>query len=198
MPPIGEVVARRVRYYRDQSGLTQQQVAERTADLGHPISRGTLAKIEAAASPDAPSELRTRVDNITLVDVLVLAAALDTSPLLLFFPLGEEERVVVTPAVSQHPQLAVEWAKGESTFTRDAVLEGYDEPVPASSAWNERQWKKNVYVIRLFDQLRPLQEAATRSQATDKDRLRLLDHLGDIEAAGYEAPIIPGVNDGER
>jgi transcriptional regulator with XRE-family HTH domain len=196
MPPIGEVVARRVRHYRDQSGLTQQQLAERTKELGHPISRGTLAKIEAASSPDAPSELRTRVENITLVDVLVLAAALDTSPLLLFLPLGEEEDVVVTPGVAMHPQLAIEWARGDETFTRQFELDG--KLTPVSAPWNGRQWRKNVHVLRLFDQLRSLQDAATGSLATDADRLRLLDHLGDIEAAGYDAPIIPGVNDGER
>ena len=97
-----------------------------------------------------------------------------------------------------HPQLAIEWAEGESTFTRMAQLEGMDEPEPVSSPWNDRQWRKNVQVMRLFRQLRPLQAAGTGSQAKDSDVLRLLDHLGDIEAAGYDAPTIPGVNDGQR
>lgn len=170
-PTLGEVVAQQLQRHRKALGLTQQEVADRTAAVGHPVSRATLAKLEVAGA--------TRTENVSLKDVLALAAALDTSPLTLFLPLGETERVAITPGLTVHPQVALEWVTGEDDL-RDAVpWSGHTEA-----------WHRNVQRLFLFRRLRELQDAARRDD-TDEAFARLAEHLTYMERAGLSVPEMP-------
>lgn len=174
-PKIGAVVAARIKRYREASGLTQGEVAERTQMLGSPLSRSTIAKVEVGG---------TRADNLPLVDLLVFAAALDVPPVLLFLPLGESETVEVTPGITVHPHLALEWLAGGEEFTRDGRAGSFDA----------LQWRRNALPVFLFQRLRELQDAV-HQDGTEGNRQRLTDHLATMEAAGLVVPTIPGVND---
>lgn len=176
---VGELIARRIRHYRQTQGLTQQAVSDRTEKLGARISRDNLAKIETAPG---------RAESLPVVDMLVLAAALDVPPVLLLLPLGEEEEVMITPGVPVHPHLALDWIVGRETFTRD----GYSAP------WDEKAFARNAQPCRAFDRLRWLQDASASAFATDDDRKRLADHVAAMEADGYSVPTIPGIHDGKR
>ncbi|MDZ7673723.1 MAG: hypothetical protein U5K30_01430 [Acidimicrobiales bacterium] len=178
-PTVGDVVARRVRALRKSQGdLKQQELADRTAALGYPMARATVAKIEAGG---------TRAQNVSLIDVLVLAAALDVAPLLLFIPLGDEDAVKLTDNLILDPQLAIDWLAGEEPLAA----------LPDNRARNIEAWHRNTLPVRLFRQLRQLQRRA-RSEGTEEAKRALEQHFGFMRDAGLMVSYLEEEQDGER
>lgn len=70
-------VAGEVRRRRKEMGWSAQDLADQCERLGHPIPRNVIANMESG-----------RRTNLPLVDVMVLAAALETYPVCLIFPVG--------------------------------------------------------------------------------------------------------------
>lgn len=132
---VTDVLAERVRRYRERARLRQEDLAARTAELGHPLSRVSLAKLEAGG---------TRATNASLVDVLVLAAALDVPPPLLVLPLGEAEEVAITSELVAHPHVVLDWWSGEETF----------------GVGNRSAWHTNAAQLRMLRGLRVRQDTA--------------------------------------
>ncbi|MFB7367142.1 transcriptional regulator [Streptomyces hydrogenans] len=85
-------VAGEVRRRRKEKRWSAQRLAERCEELGHPIPRNVIANLESG-----------RRANLPLVDVMVLAAALETYPICLIFPLGYVERTQELPFHSLIP-----------------------------------------------------------------------------------------------
>lgn len=141
---IGDVLAERVRRYRQVQGLKQEEVARRTEALGHRLGQATLAKLEAGG---------TRAAGASLVDVLVLAAALNVPPPLLFLPLGEAEGVELAPGFVVHPHIAFDWVSGDDDV-RSVV------PWPSVGAWHN-----NERPILMFRGLRKRENAVHEAQA---------------------------------
>ncbi|MEV0410151.1 helix-turn-helix transcriptional regulator [Streptomyces sp. NPDC050448] len=79
-------VASEVRRRRKEMRWSAQRLAERCEELGHPIPRNVIANLESG-----------RRANLPLVDVMVLAAALHTSPICLIFPVGYVEQTQELP-----------------------------------------------------------------------------------------------------
>lgn len=77
--------------------MTALQLSERCRDLGAPIHRSTITKIENG---------RPRFD---LGELLVLAAALDTSPVRLVYPGPYDQNVEVIPGVDATEFVAAQW-----------------------------------------------------------------------------------------
>jgi transcriptional regulator with XRE-family HTH domain len=97
-------VAAEVRRRRKELGLSAQELADACADLGHPIPRNVIANMESG-----------RRSTLPLVDVIVLAAALDTAPILLLYPLGyttEVQKLPLTDSVTTWE--ALHWFTGET------------------------------------------------------------------------------------
>ncbi|MFD9136203.1 transcriptional regulator [Streptomyces bottropensis] len=67
-------------------GWSAQDLADACEQLGHPIPRNVIANMESG-----------RRANLPLVDVMVLAAALETYPVCLIFPVGYVERTQELP-----------------------------------------------------------------------------------------------------
>lgn len=186
-PTVGEVLGRRVRLYREGLGWRQEDLAGETSKLGYPINRVTLSNIERGG---------TRAENVSLAEAMVLAAALNVPPPLLFLPLGEEDRVAITPSVKVHPHLVLDWITG-------------DEPFVYSNrrARDVKTWTKHSTPMWLFQQLRRRQEAAqeaeNQSRFAEGERaavaaerfdgaLRQLDqHLVYMEREGLRVPKMP-------
>jgi transcriptional regulator with XRE-family HTH domain len=82
---------------RKQLNLTAQQLAERTKNLGYPISRVAISKIEG----------NMRAGKFDIAELVVLAEALQTSPLKLLFPDAPDHKVEALP--------------GKPTTTLDAI-----------------------------------------------------------------------------
>jgi len=77
---IGEEIKR---LRGDRSG---QWLSDRTAELGHRVSRSTISEIETH-----------RRKSITAADLVILAAALDTAPVALVYPPPYNEDVEALP-----------------------------------------------------------------------------------------------------
>ena len=103
---FGNVVSRR----RHALKMTASELSRRTAELGYPISRGAIAKIESSL----------RSGKVDVAEVLVLAAALDMPPVLLLFPqLGTDGGAVVIPGVYTRTGDAVRWVAGQLAFPQE-------------------------------------------------------------------------------
>ncbi|WP_041299825.1 MULTISPECIES: helix-turn-helix domain-containing protein [Mycobacterium ulcerans group] len=98
-----------VGWRRKALGLTAAELSRKTAELGFPITRGTIAKIE--------SNLRS--GKIDVAEVLVLAAALDVPPLLLLFPqVASDSGSSVLPNVFTTDGESIRWVSGETSNPR--------------------------------------------------------------------------------
>jgi transcriptional regulator with XRE-family HTH domain len=147
-PTVAEVLARKVREYRDAQGLRQEDLADRCTELGWPMNRVTIAKIEAGG---------TRAENASLTEVLVLALALDVPPPLMFLPLGDGEEVTIAD-LKVHPHIALDWVAGETPISA----------LPDNFARNVEAWGGNAQKIKLFRGLRERQDAAYRAEGRVK------------------------------
>lgn len=84
---------------RLRGGRSGQWLADRTRELGYPISRTTISELENG-----------KRGHVTVAELLVLAAALDTAPALLMYPAPFGEPVDVLPdVVPLPPTSAIGW-----------------------------------------------------------------------------------------
>jgi transcriptional regulator with XRE-family HTH domain len=89
--------------------LTASELARRTAELGYPISRGAIAKIES----------NSRSGKVDVAELLVLSAALDIPPLLLLFSgFSMDGFMEVLPGVLTPDDEAARWVSGRVSFPR--------------------------------------------------------------------------------
>lgn len=103
-------VAGEVRRRRKEMGWSAQDLADRCEQLGHPIPRNVIANMESG-----------RRVNLPLVDVMVLAAALETYPVCLIFPVGYVEETQELPFEDLIPT----W-DALRHFTGEEEVPGYD------------------------------------------------------------------------
>ncbi|MFD2027341.1 helix-turn-helix domain-containing protein [Promicromonospora aerolata] len=111
-------IGERLRSARRAAGLTTQQVADRTAELGYPMARASIANLET----------RPR-EKIYLQDVTVLAAALGVSPIEVLYPLEASTVPIATPT----PVGVVRRGVLKNTSTQ--TLPGHTERTPVAAAW---------------------------------------------------------------
>jgi transcriptional regulator with XRE-family HTH domain len=98
---VGDVVAKRVRYYRKRLGWSVRQLAEECASLGAPqLTEASLGNIERG------SKGKRKPRDVTVDEVMILGYALGVPPLLLMIPLGENEPLRITSTADLHPHLA--------------------------------------------------------------------------------------------
>jgi len=151
-----------VSWRRKALKLTASDLSRRTAELGYPISRGAIAKIE--------SNLRS--GKIDIAEVLVLSAALDIPPVLLLFPnFSTDGPEQLLPGFSVRNQDAVRWMAGRMSFpqkvrTLDYSLEG--QPAPPNDGVN-------------------LIAAASLLEQVVETRISLVDHLHKVHGDAAEA-----------
>ena len=180
-----EVLAERIKAHRKRRGWSQQTLADEMTALGYPIDRVTLAKIEAG---------KTRAENASLREVLIIGAALDVPPLALFLPLGENTCVSITPNARLDPLLAFRWITGETPF-----------PVEEDGlfvAKNPAAWYEGSEVVRMFLMLYRLEDEASRAwpepdptpakqERFDLALLAVFQHRTYMRAAGQDPLWIP-------
>ncbi|WP_075237635.1 helix-turn-helix domain-containing protein [Mycobacterium colombiense] len=111
---LAKEFARTVAARRKALNLSASELARRTAELGYPITRGTIAKIES----------NSRSGKVDVAELLVLAAALDIPPvLLLFSEVVKGPPVHVLPNVRTSAWEAARWMSGLA-----ALPQPYPEP----------------------------------------------------------------------
>lgn len=96
---FGEAVARR----RRAMGFSAIQLWERTVELGYPVTRIAISKIENNA----------RAGKIDVAELLVLARALEIPPALLLHPAYPDGEVEFLPGWTTDSERVVRWIAGE-------------------------------------------------------------------------------------
>lgn len=198
-------VGREVRRLRDDVlGITATELAERCRNLGFPISRVAIAKIEA----------NSRAGKLDLSELLILARALDVSPAQLTFPDLPKGKSEMLPGVQQQSWEAIRWFSGESgPFARakgftnaDGVpVEAYmrvDLDPRADTVGVTRDWMEAALQYRrareLFrnevsesgpsDRLAALQSLMEAQRENAKALIRQMEERGmDIAEGDYDA-----------
>lgn len=99
------VIAGQVQRIRGERRMSAQQLADATAELGHPVARSVIANLESG-----------RRDTVSIAELLVLARALEVPPLLLVFPVGRERMTEVLPGKVTGTWAAAKWFTGEEPF----------------------------------------------------------------------------------
>ncbi len=104
----GEVFARRLAQVRGRKRWSQEELARRTKDIGSPISRETIAKIESGGQ---------RARNVKLEEVLALSYALGVPPLHMFVPFEADGRLrIVSRRRSVSTIIARRWLRAQDTL----------------------------------------------------------------------------------
>ncbi|MFF2727585.1 helix-turn-helix domain-containing protein [Streptomyces sp. NPDC058008] len=101
---VTATVAGEVRRRRKELRMSAQDLADRCAEIGHPIPRNVIANMESGRRATLP-----------LVDVMALAMALDTHPICLIYPVGYVDDVQQQPLDDPRPTWdAMQWFTGEA------------------------------------------------------------------------------------
>lgn len=116
---VARVIATEVRRYRNERGLTAEQLSERCAQLGAEIPRAVLANLENG-----------RRSTVTVAELLVLARALGVEPMRLIVPLGSVEEVEISPGQWIPSWDAARWISGVAHL--EGAPGGGVEVVPAA------------------------------------------------------------------
>ncbi len=95
--------------FRKEAGLTAVQLSERTRQLGYPISRVAISKIES----------NSRAGKLDVAEVAILAAALEIPPILLLYPALPDGEVPVLPGREVASSVAMTWFAGERLLPMD-------------------------------------------------------------------------------
>src|SRR5579859_4465696 len=83
---LTQVLAGEIRRHRKERGLSAQELADRCEQLGLAIPRPVLSNLENG-----------RRESVSIAELLVLAAALGVSPILLIAPLGRKPDIEILP-----------------------------------------------------------------------------------------------------
>lgn len=137
---VGREVARARDQLVDDRGrrLSAQALADRCSELGHPLDRSVIAKLEKGIR-----------QTVSVADLLVLAKALELPPLALVFPVGYEGETEVLPGRNEHPVTALRWASGEGVLP----ARGADDR-SAQAQWYKTALFKIRHLLKAEDTVR--------------------------------------------
>lgn len=120
-------IAQRVKDARNRKGMTAQELADRLKAGGLSWDRGTVTKLETG-----------RRQNVSVVEWLALARALDVAPIHLLVPLEDGGSYQVTPNESAKTARARYWIRGLVPLGRtDMRIFKTEVPVAELKAWDE-------------------------------------------------------------
>ncbi len=102
--PLLRHLSNNVRRLRRDRGLSLAEVSLRMSALGVPLGLNGLSKVE----------LGNR--DLALDELVALGAALDVAPVLLIFPLGQEQQVQLLPGSDASTWPALKWFTGQDRF----------------------------------------------------------------------------------
>lgn len=162
-------VGKRVEYFRKRNGLTVQAVADRCAAMNVPLDRSVIAKLEKG--------LR---QGVSVGELIALGKALGVPPVLLAFPLGQEdsEQVEVLPGFMANTWEAVKWFTGEQSFPQQDEAGQYYTMKDDHDAWeingaplaDYRQHEQYVIEWRNVSRRADFRRSVARQTTNPKER----------------------------
>jgi transcriptional regulator with XRE-family HTH domain len=161
----GQIFAQQLRAVRERRRWNQQQLADRLAQLGEPMDRSTIAKIENGSR------------QVSLDEALRLAAALEVSPVHLFTdpphegpasrkygPTPARPRVRLAAKLAVSPREARMWIRGQQP------LRGADRKIFYTEVSDEEWVAMQQHGIRfLLDRVNALMDAVVAEDHTQID-----------------------------
>lgn len=148
---IAAHVGRRVAYFREAGRgpggrkLSTQALAERTRDLGHPLDRSVIAKLEGGQR-----------QSISVPELVVLARALEVPPIQLLYPLGEEPQVELLPGRAVATDDALLWFVGRHDLFRAETTtrfgHGQQDPESGLHEWYETSYDDAAYPVHRYSE----------------------------------------------
>lgn len=144
---------RAMKQRRAQLGLTLDDVADRTAQLGHVINRSTVFNYES---------FRSR--KVTVTDAIVLAAALETSLAHLLFPEMPDRKTEYLPGLN-----VSEWTAACRLLGIDPSGVTLEERMDGREAEGIADWMRNsgvVLPVQLSHDLKMLQHRLKKLEET--------------------------------
>lgn len=175
-------VAGEVRRHRITRGMSHQQLADECARLGHPrLQRAVINNLENGRKRD-----------VSVADVLVLAAALEVAPAALVFPAGYAAEVEYLPGQTADPLQAADWFAGEQAPEDSALalMRRHRELERRVRGLYRRIWEQGIAQQRYGLELEDAEAEAGREMARE-----LVDQLHELrrvmEGDGLELPPLP-------
>lgn len=178
-----EVFAESVRKRRDELGLSAQKLSDRTAAIGHPVSRAVISDLETK-----------RRNRLLLPDALALAEALNTSLATLLYPGMPDEYVEFSPVLDM-PSLEaahslVQREAGSVTSTAlvaqrekgEALTEEEEGIHLRESATGNELISLSEQRRQLVERIAVLSEPANRTARSEANRDNAIRRLGAVEA----------------
>ena len=186
---IVKVIAREIKRFRTEQGLSAQQLADECKRLGYPIPRSVLANLEIG-----------RRETISVPELLILAQALHIPPIRLLLPLGQHapaqgdgvppDLVDVAPGEPRTTAQVLKWLRG------DAMDPTYDEADPTVSDFvahddEESRWS---WCLSMADAIRAGQmdgapgELERLEEEAERSRQNLIRIRRTMRERGEEPP----------
>lgn len=129
---LAENFGQAVRFWRAKMELTAVELSNRTKEVGYPITRATIAKIES----------NSRNSKVDVAEVLTLAAALRVAPIDLIFPGFPARKVRATQRVSMPSREAQQWFNADTTYQRSPISQVGGPHMPTVE--NSEQLRREV------------------------------------------------------
>ncbi|MDV7101648.1 helix-turn-helix transcriptional regulator [Gordonia amicalis] len=146
---------------RREQGLSALELSGRTADLGYPITRSTIARIEG----------NHRAGKVDFAEVVVLAAALGVPPIQLIYPDQPAGEVEFLPNARVTSIAAAEHFSGEASLPGE--LRATLVRMQAARRYEElRSTISGLARMQLLGTLKPEDEAKRQAAQAEMERLR--------------------------
>jgi transcriptional regulator with XRE-family HTH domain len=142
-----EAAGEELRRVRTRKGWNQQRLADRLAEIGAPIDRATISKIE------------TGDRRMTLDEVFWFAYALNVSPAALMLPRPLGSLLSVAPTRTLATEEALDWLRG-AYFAHGPELPD-DEYGAADNFFFEERLEQDALAVRQFPNLSHIRDEAT-------------------------------------
>lgn len=139
---------------RLRGSRSAQWLADRTRELGYEVSRSVISDLENG-----------RRRYVTTAELITLAAALNTSPVVLVYPGPYQNKVEILPGRHAGEFNAAEWFSGTYSYL------GNDEPGPAEDP--AEQWRANTETLHQWRHLDELM--ATRDEMDNPEHIAVLN-----------------------
>lgn len=147
-PGLTAAIARQLQRIRAERGMSAQQLADATAELGHPVARSVIANLESG-----------RRDTVSVAELIVLARALRIPPLLLALPIGRAATFELLPGTEVDTWLAAKWFAGDGAFpgesfagSNNSVIKDFRAQDQALEEWQRSKRRADDGRLRLIEE----------------------------------------------
>jgi transcriptional regulator with XRE-family HTH domain len=153
-----------IRTTRDAQNISAVKLAARTGELGYPIHRVAISKLESGERA------------ITVPELVILAAALNTVPLALLLPGAADEKIEILPDSVMTGAAMIGWFTGATSTTPAGVMRDWSatsrfdltmklnqvDELLGIQRHNLRQAKLSLQTLRMTDAFRKHQQETVK------------------------------------